>query len=248
MRYSSASSECRHRRPDAAGAVAGHDARLRDDCDPVRESLYDRERGDEPRSGPDLRPAVPDHQPARRRRDGRGLPRLGLRAGAVARAEGDQAGFGSAGDAGARAPVQARARARATGHAHQRHPHPRHGRDRRHQVHHDAVRPWHRPRAPPVDGRQAADCPRAAARAADGVRTSRRARRGHRAPRSQARQHPDRRLGEGGHHRFRHRPVDFQPARLRRRPARSSGRWHTWRPNRRRASPSISAPTSTRSA
>ena len=56
--------------------------------------------------------------------------------------------------------------------------------------------------------RQAAGRPRAAARAADRVGTARRARGRHRPPRSQARQHPDRRLREGDHHRLRHRALD----------------------------------------
>ena len=52
---------------------------------------------------------------------------------------------------------------------------------------------------------------------------------------------------EGDHHRLRHRAIDRAAARSPRPQARSSGRWPTWRPSRRSASRSISAPTSTRS-
>ena len=55
-----------------------------------------------------------------------------------------------------RAAVQARAAARAPGHAQERRPHPRPRRDRRHQVHHDAVRRGRRPRDDPAQGRAAA--------------------------------------------------------------------------------------------
>ncbi len=57
-----------------------------------------------------------------------------------------------------RAPLQARAAARAAGHPQERRPHSRSRRDRRHQVHHDAVRRGRRSRDDPEDGRQAARC------------------------------------------------------------------------------------------
>ena len=56
-------------------------------------------------------------------------------------------GAGRASRGGARAALQARAAARAPGHAQERRPHPRPRRDRRHHVHHDAVRAGIRPRA-----------------------------------------------------------------------------------------------------
>ena len=52
------------------------------------------------------------------------------------------------GRAGARAPLQARAAPRAPGHAQARRPHPRSRRNRRHHVHHDAVRPGRRTSRP----------------------------------------------------------------------------------------------------
>ena len=49
------------------------------------------------------------------------------------------------GDGGTREALQERAAARPAGHAQERRPHPRPRGDRRHQVHHDAVRPGRRP-------------------------------------------------------------------------------------------------------
>ena len=99
---------------------------------------------------------------------------------------------GSGGGRRNRAALQARAAARASGHAQERRPHSRPRRDRRHQVHHDAVRRRRRPRDDAQARRQAAGARvlRIARSVVGGP--GRRARGRRRPPRSQARQHHDR--------------------------------------------------------
>ena len=102
-------------------------------------------RGGRRQSGRPRRPAVglplPDHQADRRRRHGRGLPGLGRSPGGRRRPEDGEAGGGRGprDGADARAPVQAGTAARPPGDAQEHRAGARHGRRRRHQVHHDAV-------------------------------------------------------------------------------------------------------------
>ena len=100
--------------------------------------------------------------------------------------------------AGSRAPLQARAAARPPGHAQERRPHPRPRRDRRHQVHHDAVHRRARPGARPERARASCRCPRRCAIARQvAAGPAGRARGRRRPPRSEARQHHDRRRRPG---------------------------------------------------
>ena len=90
-------------------------------------------------------------------------------------------------------PIQARAAPGAAGHAQARRPHPRSRRDRRHHVHHDAVRPGIGPGDDPQTRGPAAGRSRGRDREADRGRARRRARGRRRPPRSEARQHHGRR-------------------------------------------------------
>ena len=141
-------------------------------------------------------------------RHGRRLPGVGRRARHHRRHQDDSTRHRHRPDHGAPtpAPLQARARARSAGHAPQRGAHPRPRRDRRHQVHHDAVR--RRPDAGRDPGPRGAPAGGACARhlSPGGVGHACRAREGRGASGSQARQHHDR-GGRRLHHGLRHRPA-----------------------------------------
>ena len=115
------------------------------------------------------------------------------------------------------APLQARAAAGAPGHAQERRPHSRSRRDRRHQVHHDAIRRGGRSRDDPRARRQAAGPARAAHRADDRARAAGRTRSRRGAPGPEARQHHGRRRRRGADHGLRHRAIVRRPRRNRRR-------------------------------
>ena len=207
--------------PPAAGRRQDHvGGRRRGGSHRARRSAGRRDRwrraadgGDEGGRRPaERRPAVrrPLHRrtPAGHRRHGRGVPGVGLRAcgdggGEGRPPRGDQ---GPGGRARHRTPVQAGAAAGPPGDASQRRAHPRHGRDRRHQVHHDAVHRRRRPRHGAAEVRPPAAGLGDGHRASGGLRPQGRARRRRRPSRPQAGQRDDREGCRGHHHGLRHRP------------------------------------------
>jgi hypothetical protein len=154
----------------------------------------------------DVRRSLSHPQNARCRRDGRRLPGLGPDAGSGGCAQGDppRRGHRSGGRARSRAALQARAAARPPGDPPQRRPHPRFRRDRRHQVHLDAVH--RRARSGHGAGRGGPFAAAAGDRRhpSGGERSRGGARGGCRAPRSQAREHHGRRGRARADHGLRH--------------------------------------------